>query len=88
MRGDLIGFRVLGRHGVLGHVVGVSAAEPGVEAEVLIRGGVSRGLLYVVPEPRIRSVALRERTLVADVEFGDFVPSLQSDGTVELRVLL
>ena len=41
MRGDLIGFRVLGRHGVLGHVVGVSAAESGVAIVVSVHHGSS-----------------------------------------------
>jgi len=86
VRDDLIGFQVLGRHGVLGRVVGVSESTPGVDSELLIRGGVSRGLLYVVPEPRILSVEPSKSALVVDVDLVDFVPSLQSDGTVELRV--
>jgi hypothetical protein len=83
---DLVGFEVLGRHGVLGVVVGICVRGHGLEPEVRVQGGVSRGLVYLVPVPRIHRVVSEERCLVVDADVDDFVPSLKSDGTVELRV--
>jgi hypothetical protein len=83
---ELVGFEVLGRHGVLGVVIAVRPREPGLEPSLWIQGGVSRALVYVVPVPRIRRVVPEEHAIVVDVDVGDFVPSLHSDGTVELRV--
>ncbi|HET9437818.1 MAG TPA: hypothetical protein VFO64_06430 [Gaiellaceae bacterium] len=52
----------------------------------MVRGGVSSALLYVVPARRIEAVRPDRRTIVLDVDFHDFVPSLRADGIVELRL--
>lgn len=86
MQDDLIGFQVFGRHGVLGIVVDVGTAPVvGAAAQLTVRGGVSSGLVYVVPEQRISSVVPEERVLLVDADIADFVPILRPDGTVELR---
>lgn len=88
MGGDLLGFEVHGRHGVLGVVVGVSPPEPGVAAEMRVLGGRSDALLYVIPVIQVSAVAPERRTVLLDVDVGDFVPTLRDDGTVELRLAL
>jgi len=83
---DLVGFEVLGRHGMLGVVIDVTAPGPGREPELRIRGGISDGLLYVVPLPRIRRVAPQRREVDVDVAIDDFSPSLRPDGSIELHL--
>jgi hypothetical protein len=88
MGGDLVGYEVRGRHGVLGVVVGVSPSEPGVGAEMRVLGGKTDLLLYVIPVVQVSAVARERRIVVLDVDVGDFVPTLREDGTVELRLAL
>jgi hypothetical protein len=82
---DLVGYRVLGRQGELGRIVGAeSPGEPG-SSTVVVRGGVSDALVYHVPATRLVSVSHQTGTVRADVDVADFVPSLGNGGTVELR---
>jgi hypothetical protein len=83
---DLVGFEVRGRHGVLGVVVEVTPPEPGIGAEMKVRGGKSDALLYVVPVVRMSGVARHRRTVFLDADVGDFVPTLRGGGIVELRL--
>jgi hypothetical protein len=82
---NVVGFRVLGRHGELGVVVEPNDV-PDASSALVVRGGVSSALLYVVPARRIEAVRPDRRTIVLDVDFHDFVPSLRADGIVELRL--
>jgi hypothetical protein len=81
----LVGFRVVGRHGELGVVV-----EPEDDRDpsspLVVRGGVSSGLLYLVPPRCVEAIRSDRRTVVLDVDLHDFVPSLRADGVVELRL--
>ena len=80
----IVGFEALGRHGALGVVVEVE--ELGEEAPVLVvRGGVSKALVYHVPWARVRAVSRTERHVVLDLDLADFDPFLRDDGIVELR---
>lgn len=82
---DLVGFRVLGRHGELGVVVRADA-QATRDARLAIRGGASSALLYLVPYARVHSIQDTAQTVQVDVDLADFVPSLLPDGTVELRL--
>jgi hypothetical protein len=53
---------------------------------LVVRGGVSRALVYRVPWRRIVEVSDEGSTLRADVDIADFVPSLGDDGTVVLEL--
>jgi hypothetical protein len=86
MADDLLGFEVRGRHGVLGVVVAVTQPEPGIGAEMRVRGGKSDALLYVVPVVRVSGVARHRRMVFLDADVGDFVPKLRDGGVVELRL--
>jgi hypothetical protein len=83
--GDLDGFRVLGRSGVLGVV---AAAEQPERNLLIVRGGVSGALTYHVPLDHVRTVSPETRTVHLDLDVTDFVPSLRPDGKIELRTLL
>jgi hypothetical protein len=89
MRGlaDLVGFRVLGRQGELGHVVELEGLEsaPGASA-LVVHGGVSGSLVYHVPAMRLIGVSHETGTVSADVDVGDFVASFGDSGTVELHM--
>jgi hypothetical protein len=86
MGSDLVGFEVHGRHGVLGVVVAVTPPEAGIGAQMKVQGGRSDALLYVIPVVRVSAVAHDRRTVLLDADVGDFVPRLQDDGIVELRL--
>ena len=79
---DLVGYRVLGRYGELGTVVAAATTDH----DLVVRGGVSHALVYVLPIRRIRDVSAKRRTVTADVDVEDFVPSLGDDGTVVLEL--
>ena len=80
----MVGFRVLGRFSELGRVVDVREDPDGSEV-VVVRGGVSGGLVFYIPASSILSRSASTRTLRVDLEFAEFVPQLQADGTIELR---
>lgn len=80
---SIVGFEACGRYGALGTVIEVVRGAD-AHATVVIRGGVSNALLFFVPCARVRSVSARRRTVILDVDLGDFDPSLREDGTVEL----
>lgn len=83
---DLVGYRMLGRQGELGHVVDLEGLEEVPESSTLVvRGGVSDALVYHVPAVRLVSVSHETGTVRADVDVADFVPSFGDRGTVELR---
>lgn len=81
---SIVGFEAHGRYGALGTVVDIEcdAERPHT---LVIRGGVSKALLFLVPCARVRAVSARTRTVILDVDLGDFDSSLLPDGTVELR---
>jgi len=81
---DPVGFRVHGRYGLLG-VVLAAEREDEEPPLLVVRGGMSDALTFYVPEGWVRSVSKETRVLLVDADIGDFVPSLQRDGTVELR---
>jgi len=83
---DIVGFRVFGRHGELGVVVGVrdERAEPDSRV-IVVLGGVSDALTYYVPAARVRALSSEHRSVHVDVDLTDFVPHLHEDGTIELR---
>jgi hypothetical protein len=80
----LVGYRLLGRYGDLGIVEGESSA--GGELMLVVRGGVSRALVFHVPMRRTLDVSAQRRTVTVDVDVADFVPSLGDDGTVVLEL--
>ena len=82
---DLVGFRAFGRHGELGVVVDVKGDSAADSQIIVVRGGVSDGLMYFVPDARIRSLSLEHRTVRLDIDLTEFVPRLHRDGTIELR---
>lgn len=82
---DLVGFRAVGRYGELGVVV-ESQQSLTRGAGIVVRGGVSSALLFLVPEARVHSIEPARRLVRLDVDLADFTPSLLGDGTVELRV--
>lgn len=81
----LVGFRALGRHGELGVVESEGDAGDG-SAFLVVRGGVSAGLVYVLSRDHLTGIGPDRRTILLDVELKDFLPSLRPDGTVELRL--
>lgn len=84
---DLVGYRVLGRHGDLGTVVTVrtDGAENALDAPMLVvRGGSTELLLYHVPFDRLRGIVPEERLAISEVDVTDFEARLRDDGTVEL----
>ncbi len=84
---DLVGFRILGREGELGHIVDYEDLEGAPGAAVLVvRGGVSDSLVYHVPAMRLLSVSRETCTVRTDVDIADFVPRFGEGGTVELRL--
>jgi hypothetical protein len=82
----LAGYSVIGRHGPLGTVVDVETMLGDGGESIVFRGGVSDALQYHVPAALVRSISPHRRTLVLDVDVGDFVPRLGNDGTVELHL--
>lgn len=87
MGGDLVGFRALGRAGSeLGIVVERGRDAAGALDEIIVRGGVSAALVYVLPSACVRAVSLERKAVVFDLDLIDLVPTLQPDGTIELRV--
>lgn len=82
---DLVGFRALGRHGELGVVVESGGEDPSLTS-LVVRGGVSSGLVYFVPRRHVEAVRHDRRTVILDVDLHDFVASLRADGTVELTL--
>jgi hypothetical protein len=84
---ELVGFRALGRHGDLGVVVDVVPSQTcSDESQLLVvRGGVSDGLVYFVSTARALGISAEHRTVCFDLDLTDFVPRLADDGTVELR---
>jgi hypothetical protein len=84
---DLIGYRVLGRHGELGIVVDEERVEgPMDSSTMVVRGGISDALLFYVPATRLLSVSRDANTIRVDADVGDFLARLGSDGTIELYV--
>jgi hypothetical protein len=83
-RASLIGFRALGEHGELG-VVESEGGDDGC-LSLVVRGGVSSALVYLVPCDHVAEIGLDRRTVLLDVDVQDFLPSLRPDGTVELRL--
>lgn len=84
---DLVGYRVLGRQGELGRVVGAECIERASEsATIVVRGGISDALAYHVPASRLIGVSHETGTVRADVDVGDFVPRLGEGGTVDLHL--
>lgn len=87
MAGDLVGFLALGRKGSeLGIVVEQRGDAEGATGEIVVRGGVSAALVYVLPPACVRAISLERKAVVFDVDLIDFVPTLHPDGTIELRV--
>jgi len=84
---DLVGYRVLGRQGVLGRVVDFEGLDgaPG-NSMLVVRGGVSDALVYWLPAMRLIGVSRETTTVSADVDVADFVARFGDDGTVELRL--
>jgi len=87
---NVVGYRVLGRHGQLGVVVADDDAEGKLGTSdgetIVFRGGVSDALLFVLPRSRVRSISPSSRTLTVEVDVGDFSPRPGRDGTVELHL--
>jgi len=78
---------VLGRHGELGTVVDVESAPGEIDGPALVlRGGVSNALVYVLPSRRIVGVSDENCTVTADADVTDFVALLSGDGSVVLRL--
>ena len=83
----IVGYRALGHHGELGVVVDIRD-EPNVDTDVIVvRGGVSNALTYLVPAARVRALSCRDRTVSLEIDFPEFIPRLHDDGTVELRAV-
>ncbi|HUG63699.1 MAG TPA: hypothetical protein VMK83_00630 [Gaiellaceae bacterium] len=82
--GDLVGFRAMGRHGELGVVE--SDGDGPCLTSLVVRGGVSSGLVYFVPRRYVGAVRPDRRTVTLDVDLHDFVASLRADGIVELKL--
>ncbi|MDH4102112.1 MAG: hypothetical protein OEW52_02910 [Thermoleophilia bacterium] len=78
---------MLGRYGELGTVVGMELAPGEIDGPALVvRGGVSERLVYLVPSRRIVGVSDENCTVTADADVADFVPLLSDDGTLVLRL--
>jgi len=84
---DLVGYRVLGRYGELGIVVEVELVNEDIdELALVVRGGASDALVYLVPSRRLLGISYENRTVTTEVDVADFVPYLLDDGTVLLRL--
>ncbi len=84
---QLDGYSVIGTHGFLGTVVEVDTLVADGKEIIVFRGGVSDALEYHVPADQVQSISALDRTLIVDVDVGDFVPRLGTDGTIELHLL-
>jgi hypothetical protein len=85
-RSNLVGYRVVGRHGELGVVVDDERLRQFSDETIVVRGGVSDALLYHVPTELFRSISATSRTVTVDADVADFFPRLGQNGTVELHV--
>ena len=84
---QIVGYRAHGRLGDLGVVTQARRAAGSEEASIIvIRGGVSNGLVFVVPRTRVREIVHECQTVVVDADIMDFVPRLTGHGDVELRL--
>jgi hypothetical protein len=84
---NLVGYRVVGRHGELGTVVMVRTddAEGGVDPPILVvRGGRTELLLLHLPLDRLSGLFPEERLAVSELDIVDFAAHLGDDGRVEL----
>jgi hypothetical protein len=79
---DVVGYRVIGRHGPLGVVVGLEPSDGG--ALLVVRGGASGALRYCVPSCLLRRRLTSRRMLVIEADVIDFTPRLRDDGSVDL----
>ena len=78
---------MLGRYGELGTVVDVELVPEAIDGPVLVvRGGISKALVYLVPSRRIVGVSTESCTVATDADVADFVPLLTDEGTVLLRL--
>lgn len=75
---------MLGRHGELGIV---EESRPDDDLGLVVRGGVSHALAFHLPGGKLLEVSDEWRTVTADVDVADFVPSLRDDGTVVLQLM-
>ena len=83
---DTLGFQVIGRHGELGLVVGVTRSDAGERVTaIVVRGGISSSLTYYVPAVHVRRVSAEAASVFVDLDLTDFVPVLKEDGTIELH---
>ncbi|HSI97513.1 MAG TPA: hypothetical protein VK926_04055 [Gaiellaceae bacterium] len=69
---------------MLGVIVGVGRRGDRPSA-LVVRGGISEALVYIVPWERVRSVSVADRHVLLDADLTDFAPRLRDDGTIELR---
>ena len=84
---DLVGYRVLGRHGELGTVVQAQGIGGSVDSPTLVvRGGSTERLIFYLPLGRVASIFPRRRTVISEVDVTDFAARLNADGTVELHL--
>lgn len=82
---DLVGYRVLGRHGELGTVVEAESTDgAGGDGKLLVRGGTNERLMFHLPFARIHEILPAERTVILKVDVTDFTGRLNDDGTVGL----
>jgi len=84
---NLVGYRVVGRYGLLGFVVEDDRSWDAGEETIAFRGGISEALLFRVPAARVSSISVTNRTVMVDADLGDFAPRLGRDGTVELDLV-
>ncbi|HLG09420.1 MAG TPA: hypothetical protein VI409_12205 [Gaiellaceae bacterium] len=78
---------MLGRYGELGTVVDMELAPGELDGPALVvRGGVSEALVYLVPSRRIVSVSTESCTVTVDADVADFIPVLRDDGMIVLRL--
>lgn len=84
---DLIGYRVLGRQGELGHVADLEGiGEESGRLMLVVRGGVTDSLVFHLPALRLIGISHETATVATDVDVADFIPSFARDGTVELHL--
>lgn len=82
---DLFGYRVRGRSGDLGIVVEEQwSLRDDIDLELVVRGGVTGALVYLVPRRAVLDVSDERRTVTVDADAADFVPALRDDATVVL----
>jgi hypothetical protein len=80
-----MGWRVSGRHGLLGRVVpSDSDRHPHDRESLLVRGGTSEALYYHVPVALVTRIALKKRLVHVDADIADFTAHLRRDGSVDL----